>query len=781
MANSVGRTVFRIEGIVQGVGFRPFVYRLAKSHRLSGRVWNAGEGVVVEVEGLKEEMRQFAIEVVEEVPTLALITKIQKNELNPKGYSNFEIIQSMGLSKGKVMVPPDITICNECKENINDSASRHYRYPFTNCTNCGPRFTIVRQLPYDREKTSMKIFKMCTDCAVEYIDPLDRRFHAQPVACPACGPQVELVDRHGQKVSGNWLEACQGLLKEGSIIALKSLGGFHLACDAQNEQAVRRLRHLKKRPHKPLAVMCRNLETTAEYCRLSAAEVSLLSSPASPIVILKKNNGYSLPRELSPGHDTLGVMLPYTPLHILLLDQGPPVLVMTSGNYSDMPLCVENREALENLGFIADYFLWHNRSIVNRCDDSVASVVAGKTQYYRRSRGYVPMPLNVPVDDTKSLAILGMGSDKKNTFCLLKGKQAFVSQHIGDLGTLEGEQNYTDSLQNFKALINAEPQLVVFDLHPEYRSSGLARKAEGVAHIAVQHHHAHLASCMADNYLNEQVIGVILDGTGYGTDGYSWGFEILRGDYINFEREFHLDYIQLPGGDNAVQNPWKTAVSYLLKYGGEKGHLLAKDIFKEKVKEIEVIRKAVKTGLNSPQAGSCGRLFDAISALLGICHTISYEGQAAVELSNLVSWPDSDKEAEFLAKSHSPYPFEIREGIIDPGLMVIKVIEDIKKGVPVNTVARHFHDTVIAMVVESVKLVGNRGGPNKVVFSGGSWQNHYLQIMTQYLLVKQGYEVFSHRNVPTNDGGLSLGQAMIGYWRCRENVSGCTSEGIIGR
>lgn len=780
MQNSVNRVLLQIEGIVQGVGFRPFIFRLAKIHRLGGKVWNDGEGVFVEVEGPEEDIHQFINKVVTEAPALARITRIQKNELKPLGYSNFDIVHSKGIPEGKVIVPPDVATCKDCREDITNPSDRHYLYPFTNCTNCGPRFTIVRELPYDREKTSMQAFPMCPDCAAEYTNPLDRRFHAQPVACPACGPQVTLVDRHGRKVSDNWLEACRRLLTEGYILALKSLGGFHLACDARNKQAINKLRERKKRPHKPLAVMCRDLETAALYCHLSMVEAALLTSPASPIVILKKKDGCSLPQELAPGQDTLGVMLPYTPLHILLMEQGPPVLVMTSGNYSDLPLCIENQDALEKLGDIADYFLWHDRQIINRCDDSVVTVVAGETQFYRRSRGYVPAPLDVPVAAEESLTVLGVGGDLKNTFCILKGKQAFMSQHIGDLSNIEGEKNFLDSLAKFKVLINAEPQVVVFDFHPGYRSSFLAREIKDIAHMAVQHHHAHLASCMADNCLNEQVIGVILDGTGYGLDGCSWGFEILLGDYLHFNRELHLDYIPLPGGDNAVRNPWRTAVAYLYKYGGEEARSLAGKLFKDKEKEIEVIAKAIHTGLNSPLASSCGRLFDAVSALLGICHTISYEGQAAVELAALVPWPEWEEAAE-LVKSLHPYPFETKEEIINPRLLIAGVIEDIQKGVPVKVIAKYFHDTLIAMVVEAVQIIAEKSGLSKVVLSGGSWQNRYLQVLVKYILEKEGYQVFYHRRVPANDGGLSLGQAMIGYWRWRKNVYGGADAGGVGR
>ncbi|MDN5345068.1 MAG: hydrogenase maturation protein HypF [Clostridia bacterium] len=770
------RVALKIEGTVQGVGFRPFIYRLARRHSLGGKVWNAGEGVMVEIEGRAERVQDFIKSITAEAPALARITGIEMEELAPLGYAGFAIIHSQGVAEGRVIVPPDVATCGDCRQDILNPTDRHYRYPFTNCTNCGPRFTIVRGLPYDREKTSMRDFPMCAACAAEYTNPLDRRFHAQPVACPACGPQVSLVDRQGRQLPGDWLALSRTLLAAGQILAIKGLGGFHLACDARNQRAIRELRERKNRPHKPLAVMGRDLETVAEHCQVDPVEAGLLTSPAAPIVVLRKKPGCRLPEELAPGQASLGVMLPYTPLHILLMAEGPSLLVMTSGNYSEMPLCIDNQEALESLSPIADYFLWHNRPIVNRCDDSVVTIVAGETQFYRRSRGYVPSPMEVPVDGQGRVTVLGAGSDLKNTFCILKDGRAFLSQHIGDLGSLEGEANYQESLAKFKALLNAGPRVVAFDLHPGYQSSLMARAMGDVVHIAVQHHHAHLAACMAENYLNEPVIGVILDGTGYGVDGCSWGFEVLRGDYLQFKRELHLDYVPLPGGDNAVRHPWRTAVAYLYRYCGAEAPGLASRFFADKGEEIEILARAIQAGLNAPLAGSCGRLFDAVAALLGVCQDISYEGQAAVELSNLVPWP-AGVDTEELARDLSPYPFEIKEGVISPRLIITGVLADLEQGVPKEVIARRFHDSVIAMVVEALKSAARASGPAKVVFSGGSWQNHYLLTLAKYCLEEIGYQVFVHHRVPPNDGGLSLGQALVGYWRWKQYVCRGTDAG----
>jgi len=777
---SPARMLLKIEGTVQGVGFRPFIYRLALRHCLGGTVWNDGKGVYIDAEGMEEELKHFISAISNELPALAKITGMERNALEPKGYSEFTIAPSRGVSEGRVIVPPDAAICGDCLHEMKNSLDRHYHYAFTNCTNCGPRFTIVKELPYDRGKTSMDVFPMCPDCSIEYHDPLDRRFHAQPTACPNCGPKLVLVNGNGEVVTGDWLEGSKKILSSGNILALKGLGGFHLACDAANKEAVITLRKRKKRPHKPLAVMCRDLKTISEYCYVNEEEAKILRSPASPIVILKKKAGTDLPEELAPGQSSLGAMLPYTPLHVLLLNEGPPVLVMTSGNYSSMPLCIANDEAMEKLGDVADSFLLHDREIVNRCDDSVTAVIEGQTQIFRRSRGYVPAPIEVPVDHQNQINVLGAGGDQKNTFCLLKGKQAFISQYIGDLDTVEGEENYLHSLKNFKALINAEPAVIVFDGHPHYRSARLVCEGDSVPKFPIQHHHAHMASCMADNFLQEKVIGAILDGTGYGLDGCSWGFEILTGDYESFERRLHMDYIPLPGGDNAVSNPWRTAVSYLFKYCGLDAEGLAEKFFPGKESEIKIIKSMLDTGFNAPLSSSCGRFFDAVSALLGICLSVSYEGQAAIELGELVPWPEETDIIKW-EKDFSPYPFEIENKVINPQRAVLALIDDIKKELPKNDIAKRFHDTVVQMIVQSVCLISKDTGIKKVVFSGGSWQNRYLMVLARHFLEKRGCQVFSHRRVPTNDGGLSLGQIMVAYWRWKGNVFGGTNAGCVNK
>ncbi len=766
------RMELKVEGVVQGVGFRPFIYRLAKTYHLNGTVRNDGAGVIIEIEGKEEDTNYFLNNILTEAPALANISNIQQKELKPLGYSDFVIVKSRGQTEGKVMVPPDIATCSECRTDLINPTDHHYRYPFTNCTNCGPRFTIVQELPYDRNKTSMQTFIMCEKCEKEYNDQLDRRFHAQPVACPNCGPMVQIIDRKGKKRKGDWLNLCQKLLLEGKIVAIKSLGGFHLACDAKNKRAIRRLRRLKNRPHKPLAIMCRDIDIVREYCHVSEYQVDLLKSPAAPIVVLERRHDGDLPRELSPGQNSLGVMLPYTPLHLLIMENGPSVLVMTSGNNSNMPICMTNQDAFRQLGQIADYFVVHDRPIENRCDDSVVTTIFERPFFYRRSRGYVPNSIPVPVDQNTNISIVGVGGDLKNTFCLLKGGLAYLSPHIGDLNTIEGEGAYLESLARFKSLLHIEPAVVVVDLHPSYQSSVLVENSKTLHKVAVQHHHAHMASCMAENALNEPVIGAILDGTGYGLDGNLWGFEILQGDYVNCARKVHLDYVPLHGGDSSVRNPWKIAVSYLLKYGGKDGEELVSKVLPGKEEVVEMIKKLIKTNQNITLASSCGRLFDAVAAILGICQTASYEGQAAIELGELVPWLTSDTEVESFARSTSPYPFSIKNGVIDPGLMIKGIIKDIKRGAQ-NKIGKKFHDTVVAMVVDSIQLVGEETNLRKVVLSGGCWQNRYLLMLTQKKLQDKGFEVYYHKLVPTNDGGLSLGQVMVGYWRCK-NVLGCS-------
>ncbi|MDO9574175.1 MAG: carbamoyltransferase HypF [Candidatus Contubernalis sp.] len=632
-----------VKGIVQGVGFRPFVYNLAHAHDLTGTVLNSSLGVIIEIEGEENRVEEFYRDLLNTPPRLSVIKNVTKETIPYTGYEGFTILTSRKDYQREALVPPDVSCCQDCEQDMLNPRDRHYRYPFTNCTNCGPRFTLIKDVPYDRDSTSMAPFSMCSECYREYYDPSDRRFHAQPIACPRCGPEVSLVDEKGREVSGNWLDNFWTLLGKGRIAAVKSLGGFHLACDAHSIEALDTLRKRKNRPFKPFAVMARDLDTVKKYCFLGPLEEEVLRSPEAPIVILHKK-GRGLLEGIAPKLKTLGVMLPYTPLHFLLFNGPFELLVMTSANLKDLPLTRDNEKALIELEGVADYFLWHNRDIVNRCDDSLVTVIEGKTQMYRRSRGYVPVPIYIPVlqekkeegDQGKEEVVLALGGEMKNTFCLLRGEQAILSQYIGEIDSVEAEDHFYTSLEHFKRFFQMEPQILVHDMHPHYWTTGMAGEIKADEKFAVQHHHAHMASCMAENGLKEPVIGVILDGTGYGLDGKIWGFEFLTGDYLDFQREIHLSYLPLPGGEVAVKQPWRTAVSYLCTCLGERGKALARERFKSYGKELEAVFTLLEKNFNSPSASSCGRLFDAVSAFLGVCEINSYEGQAAVELGELI-------------------------------------------------------------------------------------------------------------------------------------------------
>ncbi|HOV78573.1 MAG TPA: carbamoyltransferase HypF [Bacillota bacterium] len=756
-----------IKGTVQGVGFRPFVYNLANLWNIKGNVLNSSRGVVIEAEGEESDIRGFINSLKNNPPRLSKISGFKQIELPVRGYLTFEILASEQDDDTEALIPPDIATCKDCRNDIFNPASRFFEYPFTNCTNCGPRFTIIREVPYDRTKTSMASFQMCRMCSGEFHNPSDRRFHAQPVACPACGPQVELASQEGKQTASNenWLEASWNILKSGGILALKGLGGFHLVCDAKNKRALSCLRSRKGRKCKPFAVMCRDLETVKKYCHVDGTEAAVLESLQAPIVILEKKPDAGLPEELAPGLKSLGVMLPYTPLHLLLFSGPFDMLVMTSGNYSGLPLVKDNSRAVGELGGIADYFLRHNRDIVNRCDDSVVQVIDGETQIFRRSRGYVPRPVPVCREDGAPV-IMGVGGEMKNCFCLLKKNQAFMSQYIGEISCLEGEENLFSSLINFQKLIGATPEIVACDAHPAYASARIARRIPARHLVQVQHHHAHMASCLAENGLeNENVIGIILDGTGYGTDGNLWGFEILAGNFTGFRRLFHLAYVPLPGGEAAIRQPWRTAAAYLITHLGAEGKALAAEFFSGR--ETDVIEKIIERRYNSPLSSGCGRLFDAVSALLEVCLENTYEGQAAIELGEKATGPEGDI---------SIYPYEIKEGVILPGGLLRGIVRDKKAGLPVENISTKFHRTLVKIIEDAVERASSATGLKKVALSGGTWHNPRLFKSVKNTLESRGYQVLRHRQVPSNDGGIALGQAMIAHWRWRENVSGDTGQ-----
>jgi len=765
-----------VRGIVQGVGFRPFVYGLAVKHNLKGWVYNTSEDVRIEIEGEAEAIEQFELALETKAPPLARIENVTIEYHPPLGYKNFEIRQSQAQEGKYQLISPDVATCQACLGELLNPEDRRYRYPFTNCTSCGPRFTIIEDMPYDRPKTTMRYFQMCSQCQAEYDNPLDRRFHAQPNACPKCGPQVELVDNRGNLVTeSNPIAAASQLLKEGKIVAIKGLGGFLLACDATNDTAVKTLRQRKKRSSKPLAIMVATVDEAKRHCYVSPEEENLLTSPQSPIVLMRWRENSSVSREVAPNLRFLGVMPPYTPLHhILLRDTGRP-LVMTSGNLSEEPIARDNDEAVRRLSGIADYFLIHNRDIYSRYDDSVAIVERGTSQLVRRARSYAPYPIRLPF---KTRQVLGCGAEDKNTFCLTKDNYAFLSQHIGDMENMETLEHFDNTISLYKRLFHIEPEIVAHDLHPDYLATKYARELgeSGMKLIPVQHHHAHIASCLADNGLEFPVIGVAFDGTGMGADGNIWGGEFLVADYRNFRRVGHLEYLPLPGGAAAIKRPRRTAIGYILTLLGEDAlnAVIASEAKQSQLAsmgqvtqfEVEVIKRQIERKINSPLSSSMGRLFDAISALLGIRGEIDYEGQAAVELEMAAYSSVIARELdEAISGNNESYPYRIVE---DEGIRVVRlrdllsaVIEDLQQGISNGRISVKFHNTVARMTNEMCHLIADETGIRQVALSGGVFQNRLLLRKTVSLLESSGFQVFTHRQVPCNDGGVSLGQAVI--------------------
>ena len=748
-----------VRGVVQGVGFRPFVYQLATKYNLKGWVCNTSEAVKIEVEGEAEAIERFLLALQKQAPPRASIEDITTTHYSPANYEGFEIRHSMAEEGKYQLISPDIATCQDCLKEILNPDDRRYRYPFTNCTNCGPRFTIIKDIPYDRPLTTMNRFKMCPECQREYDDSLNRRFHAQPNACPKCGPTLELVDNQGTSTnSTDTITATSKLLREGKIIAIKGLGGFLLACDATNQVVINRLRQRKVRPSKPLAIMASSIEEVKKHCYVSDEEEILLASPHSPIVLLKWRAGSSVSSAVAPNLKYLGVMLPYTPLHHILLRETVLPLVMTSGNLSEEPIAKDNDEAIQRLKDIADYFLMHNRDIYVRYDDSVTMVERGVTQLVRRARGYAPHPIHLPF---KSRQILACGAEEKNTFCLTREHHAFVSQHIGDMENLETMEHFENTISLYQRLFRIEPTIIAHDLHPEYLSTKYAQELAATSDdnrlVPVQHHHAHIVSGMVDNAVETPVIGVALDGTGYGSDGNIWGGEFLVADYQRFTRMAHLEYLPLPGGATAIKKPYRIALSYLLSLLGEDA--LKQDLpFLEQIDRTEtgIIRKQIEKKINSPLTSSCGRLFDAVSALIGVRGEIDYEAQAAIELEMLAY--NEVNETDY-------YPFSIIE---QDGISIVKLqdlfsalIDDLQSKTIKATMAAKFHNTIAQMIKALCQDISTRTNITQVVLSGGVFQNRLLLRKTVSLLEDGEFTVFTHRQVPCNDGGISLGQAVI--------------------
>ena len=748
-----------IKGIVQGVGFRPFIHKLVSYYHLYGWVLNSDQGVEIDIEGEEIELKKFIVDIQKKLPPLAKIEEMNVVDLRPVNYSEFSIKKSIAKKDDNfVLVSPDISICTDCLKELFNPENRRFRYPFINCTNCGPRFTIIKDIPYDREKTTMHKFKMCPICQKEYENIEDRRYHAQPNACSDCGPEVFLFKGKRKSENIDPIKEAVKLLKKGKIGAIKGLGGFHLACDATNDKAVNRLRELKNREAKPFALMSPDLEKVKKYCLYGKKEESYLIERTRPIVLLKKKNNQPISSFVAPNNNYLGVMLPYTPLHYLLLRDNFLALVMTSGNISEAPIIGDNHEAMNELGNIADFFLLNDRDIFNRCDDSVIKKIDDDMVFFRRSRGYVPYPISL---DCKLDEVLALGGELKNTISFSKENYVFPSQYLGDLKSMETLDFLKESINNLKRIFRINPKVIACDLHPDYLSTKLAEEMSakrGIKIKKVQHHHAHIVSCMAENNISDTVIGVAYDGTGYGDDGNIWGGEFLICDLERYTRVGHLKNISLPGGDKAINEPWRMAYSYLYSIFGKKTGKLGIDFIKRQKrkndKKLPIIEKMIDQDINSPLTSSCGRLFDAVSSLIGIKDEISYEGQAAMEMEYLCT-PGIQESYGFKIEK------DVKKYIIDVKNIFFEIISDLEKGTSKGVIASKFHNTVAEFTLNLCMKIREDMNINKIALSGGVFQNKYLTEKAIFLLKDKGFKIFSQRKVPPNDGGISLGQAVI--------------------
>ncbi len=753
------RTLVRVEGVVQGVGFRPFVYALATRLGLTGHVGNDAGGVFVEIEGPRARVGDFLASLTRDAPRLARIERVSTTPITPNGTTGFAIVPSDPGGQRRALVSADSATCGDCLRELADPADRRFGYPFINCTNCGPRFTIVRDVPYDRPLTTMAGFAMCADCAAEYHDPADRRFHAQPVCCPVCGPRPRLLGAAGDELTGEPLKQSARLLAEGHVLAVKGLGGYHLAADAGSQDAAAKLRARKHREDKPFALMAADVDGVRGLCApaaVDAAAQALLTSGRRPIVLLRRSAQARVADAVAPGSHHLGVMLPYTPLHHLLLRELGRPIVLTSGNVSDEPIAYQDEDALARLAGIADEFLAHDRPIHIRTDDSVVRSVRGRPMLLRRSRGYTPEP--VTIRPRFARPVLACGAELKSTFCLGKDDHAFISHHIGDLENFETFTSFTEGISHFQRLFDVTPQVVAHDLHPEYLSTKYALQREGVELTGVQHHHAHIASCLADNGEEGPVIGVAFDGLGYGTDATIWGGEFLLADLTGFERAGHLATVPMPGGAAAIRQPWRMAAAYLdAAYpGGLPGGL---DIERRNAPRWGDVLTMARRGINAPVTSSAGRLFDAVAAILGVRDVISYEGQAAVELEQRAALSE---DAGYAAAIEEGDPLRIA------GADLVRAVTcDLLAGVGAGVIAARFHNGVAETIVAACLLLRERCGLGVVALSGGVFQNLLLLDRTVAGLERAGFRVLVHSQVPPNDGGISLGQAAVAAARDR--------------
>ena len=739
-----------VKGIVQGVGFRPFIYKNATKNNLKGFVNNTSKGVFIEVEGYEEDITSFIEEIKHKPPVLSKVTDIKIIDKEIEGYTNFKIIESKEEEEAITLISPDIAICDDCLRDIRDKNNRRYRYAFTNCTNCGPRFSITKKVPYDRGNTTMDVFQMCSECREEYTEPLNRRFHAQPNGCSKCGPRVFICDKEGQEItSKDPIKDIAKEIKNGKIVAIKGIGGFHLACDAKNKEVINELRKRKKRPRKPLAVMMRDIETVKKYCDVNELEERILLGNKKPILLLDKKRNSLLPKELTNYQNgKLGVMLPYTPVHHILFSEDIDILVMTSANISGEPMVYKNHEAIEKLKGIADFYLMNNRHIYIPIDDSVSRVILGKERVLRNARGYAPKSMEIK-DMAYSIAL---GANSNNTFAIANNENIFFSNYIGDLANYNTWQHYINSLEHMKGIYKIDPKSYFYDLHPNFYQNELLKEIK-TKKIGIQHHHAHIVACMAEHSLEEEVIGIAFDGTGYGIDGKLWGGEFFICDKERFKRLAHLNYVALPGGEGAIREPWKIAISYLY------------DIFKEdyaayvpkhlQEKKHQIITEIIKKDINSPKASSIGRLFDAVAALLGFDAKITFQGEAAIDLENLCCRDD---------QSFYQYNISLEDGIyiIDCKPLIKSVVIEVIDGIDKELIARRFHNTIIKFTIELCEILRKEYNLSSVVLSGGVFQNEILLINIYKELIKRDFKVYIHEQIPANDEGISIGQMIIG-------------------
>ncbi len=742
----------KVNGIVQGVGFRPFIFQLAQKYGLKGEVANTSAGVSILVEGLSANVTSFEADLATQAPPLAYIVDIASQSGTVKHYADFAIVKSQGESEMSTLISPDVSICDDCLAELLDPGNRRYHYPFINCTNCGPRYTIIGDIPYDRPKTSMRHFIMCAACQAEYDEPTNRRFHAQPNACDDCGPCVGLFDNLKNEIDkqdpvGKAVE----LLKQGHILAIKGLGGYHLAADAANTDAVRRLRRRKMREEKPFAVMSADLAAIRGYAAVNTEEEQLLTSIRRPIVLLKKKVRNLISEQVAPRNNYFGVMLPYTPLHYLLLQYDFTALVMTSGNLSEEPIAIDNEDAFKRLAAIADYFLIHDRTIYLRSDDSIVRHIAGAERFIRRSRGVVPIPVFLK---NEVPPILACGAELKNTICVTRQDKAFLSQHIGDLENIATYDFFKLTVEHLKRILDIQPEIIACDMHPDYLSTRFAAEQAPIPNIQVQHHHAHVVSCMAEHKLEGDVIGLAFDGTGFGTDGTIWGGEILIAGSHEFKRAGHLATVAMPGSAAAIKEPWRMAISYLQHTFGDNFQNLDLPVLGEiETEKVNILREMIAKKVNSPLTSSLGRLFDGVAAICGIRKQVSFEGQAAMEFEMLAA-----------DATNQMYDYQWETGVSHRLLtapIIEGVVADIQNRVPIAKISAKFHRTLIRLFAEFCDLIRRENDLNRVVLSGGCFQNATLLSGLMQALHAKKFEVFTHQQVPANDGGISLGQAVV--------------------